>query len=48
MRRSAFRIAEKLLEISTRANEISKLIADLAENGESWEVEAVVQALGDH
>jgi hypothetical protein len=48
MRETAFRIARKLSETSKRADAIAALIRDLAENGESWEVEEIVTKLGDH
>lgn len=48
MRRQAFRIAEKLAEISKRAAAIAALISELAEHGEEWELDAIVEVLGGY
>ena len=48
MREEAFRIAQKLGEISKRGDDIAALIRDLAENGDGWDVETIVEKLGGH
>ena len=48
MREQAFRIACKLDQTSKRADEFARLMRDLAENGEAWEVEEILGTLGGH
>lgn len=47
MRERAFRIAQKLFKVSKRADAIAALIRELGENGESWEVEEIINKLED-
>lgn len=47
MRERVFRIANKLFEISPRADAIAALLRELGENGESWEVEEIINKLED-
>lgn len=47
MRERVFRIANKLLGVSPRADAIAALLRELGENGESWEVEEIINKLED-
>lgn len=48
MRERTFRIATKLGEISKRGDAIAAALRELGENGELWEIDAIIAALGDH
>ena len=47
-RADAFRIADKLREISPRADKFADLLRELGENGEMWEVDEILTRLGGY
>jgi hypothetical protein len=47
-RADTFRIADKLFQISPRADKFAELLRELGENGELWEVDEIMSRLGGH